>query len=745
MKIQDREMNFFQVLTGFFPVNIIISQFKFNLFAILFWGILFGIVSDGLGYSFGIPFLFYSPEYLGTVSPWSFYLVGFALGGFIMGFNTYSYIKLGPHYPFLVTVNRPFIKFCINNSLIPVAFIIYYIVQILIFQSNEEFASNFNKMMYILALLAGTLTFLVLSSIYFFRISFKFIPHKQPESEKPIESVMVNEGNWFKQFRFERDRTFIYLGLKLKLHASRSTKHLDKHVVEQVYAKNRINSSVYEILTICVFFILGFFNQYPLLEVPAAMSIILLLTVFLMLFSALQSWFRGWIFVFLISALLIMDQLSIHTEMFRYSNYAYGLDYSKDATTEYSIQNISRISGNDSLRQSSFNNYLKTLENWKKQTGEEKPKLVIINTSGGGSRSALWTFTVLQQADIILKDQLTKNVHLITGASGGMIGAAYYRQLMIEEHEGRITHYKGNELRDNMGKDLLNRLSFMASTNDIFIRYQKFSYNNHLYTKDRGFAFEQQLIKNTDGVLDHELGYYKSYEKQAIIPTMIFSPTIVNDGRRLLICSQPVNFLTADTTERIGQQTISENLEYHTLFSKQDAEKIRFTSVLRASATFPFVMPMVTMPSTPEIQLMDAGIRDNYGTKTTVEFLNSMKDWIKENTSGVIILQIRDTKKVLDNERYNQVSFIEKLTLPFNNMYKNFPRVQDFNQEELLNSLTLSLNFPIDVIDFNLREKQEDRISLSWHLTTQEKIKIETALMSADNMSSLIKLKTLLK
>src|SRR5690606_25586486 len=137
--------------------------------------------------------------------------------------------------------------------------------------------------------------------------------------------------------------------------------------------------------------------------------------------------------------------------------------------------------------------------------------------------------------------------------------------------------------------------------------------------------------------------------------------------------------------------------DFQSFFKDCNPEEVRFSSVMRASSTFPFVMPMVTMPSTPEVQLMDAGIRDNYGGKITMEFLDSMKDWIRKNTSGVIIVQIRDTKKILDNEIYHQVSLIDKLSLPFGNMYKNFPRTQDFDQEQLFAIGSQQFTFPVDL------------------------------------------------
>jgi hypothetical protein len=243
----------------------------------------------------------------------------------------------------------------------------------------------------------------------------------------------------------------------------------------------------------------------------------------------------------------------------------------------------------------------------------------------------------------------------------------------------------------------------------------------------------------------HRLGYYTDPEAAGKIPVMIFSPTIVNDGRRLLISSQSMHFLTENNS--IGTEISNSygEIDFQTFFKNNDPQGLRFSSALRASATFPFIMPMVTMPTSPEMQVMDAGIRDNYGMKTTVNFLFQMQEWIAQNTSGVIILQIRDTKKILNNESYDKVSFIDKITLPFGNMYNNFTLTQDFDQDQLLQSASYNLDFPVDVIGFNLREKTADRISLSWHLTKREKVKIENAYMSRSNQQSLKRLKFLLK
>ena len=62
-------------------------------------------------------------------------------------------------------------------------------------------------------------------------------------------------------------------------------------------------------------------------------------------------------------------------------------------------------------------------------------------------------------------------------------------------------------------------------------------------------------------------------------------------------------------------------------------------------------------------------------------------------------------------------------------------------QEQLIKLTKTSFDFPVDIISFNLRESIDDRISLSWHLTSREKQKIKLALNSKENKQALLTLK----
>ena len=728
-----------KLVRDFFPFVLLKAQIKYNFFGLLYWALLFSILCNLFGANFGVPFLFYSPEYLGEVGLWSFALLGFSVGGFSMAFNVYSYIKLGPRFPFLVVVSTPFFRFCINNFLIPLAYITIYLVKMTAFQLTEELASKSNVLIYNISFLTGFLLFILFSILYFFPLRTNKDADDTFTESNPV-STITSKGigqKWYNYFREKRTRPIYYIGKRFKLHKSRSVSHLEKNVVESVFSKTRINAFIFEILTIGAFISLSFFRNFSLFEVPAAMSILMLLTILSMVIGALNSWFHRWTYPLIFFVFLGMSAISSKTGLFRYTSYALGLNYAKEKIIEYSPENIRRNHKTSESAYPSKGNIIGMLENWKKKTGEEKPKLVILNTSGGGLRSALWTFTVLSNANEKLDAKLSQNLQMITGASGGMVGAAYFREIQLRKDLKTID---GNTaiFKERLSKDLLNRLSFSASTSDLFMRYKKVVYYDKKYTQERGCEFEKELHQNLNDYLEHPLGYYKEYEKSSSIPLMIFSPTIVNDGRRLLISSQNLSFMIGN-----DKKTTYENIDFQSFFKNNEPNHMRFSSVLRANATFPMIMPMMALPTKPEIQLMDAGIRDNYGGKVSVDYLFALNEWIAENTSGVVILEIRDTKRIMSNEVYRELSLMDKLFLPFGNLLTNFTRTQDLDQEQLTKLCETSFNFPVDKVTFNLREDYNERISLSWHLTKREKQKIEAAFSSQENQTAFDKLKSL--
>ncbi len=374
------------------------------------------------------------------------------------------------------------------------------------------------------------------------------------------------------------------------------------------------------------------------------------------------------------------------------------------------------------------------------------PKLIILNTSGGGLRSTLWTLYSLQYADSCLNGELLKHIQFITGSSGGMIGAAYLRELYWEKQSGMIDNIYDREYLHKAGKDILNPMLFSLAVSDFFFPLQKVEKGHHKYNKDRGYAFEWKLNENTDNIMNRTLADYAQPESEALIPMMVFVPTIANDARKLLVASQPVSYLTQNSfTNRVSVEPVFDGIEFSKFFEKQEAKDVHFTSVLRMNSSFPYISPIVTLPSDPYIEVIDAGMRDNFGMELTLKYLYTFKNWIATNTSGVVILQIRDKRKENIVDENPSKTIIQNISLPMGVLYSNLFATQDYNQNQLLEYASIWFEQKVDVINFELRNEKTDKISLSWHLTQTEKRKILESVNMPENQASLLRLKLLLQ
>ncbi len=726
--------NTFQFVRVFFPFVLFVHHLKHNLLGFFYWVFFFLLISDRVGVGFGLSYLFLSPEYQGNTSFFSFLLLGFSFGGLTMAFHSYSYMRLASRFPFLAMVNKPFVRFCINNSVIPTAFVVFFIIRIVRFQRMEEFESWLNIFFFVSGLLVGFFLFVGVALLYFFPINKNLFELKRYDEDQSVRTsrwLRFGKRNRVKVNRANRQKLYWYIGRGLRVQQCRSTKHYAQSLLQSVFDQNRISTTIFEITTIITFILIGLFGGKTFLDVPAGVSVVLLLTIILMLLSALLSWLRVWAYPVLILCFLLMNYLSKTVDMFKFQTQAYGLSYDEPAL--YTDSTIYCMSKDAAARKNDYDDYISYLENWKKQTGEEKPLLVVVNTSGGGSRSASWVFQVLRMCDSMSNFKSSKHIAMMTGASGGTVGASYYRSLLLEQYQTKKVNFHDKKYFEEISQDLLNKLSFAASTNDLFFRYQS-TFEDSEYSYDRAMAFESDLNENTGQRLNKPLRYYRSYEKQGIIPNLILTPSVVNDARRIMISSLGLSFLMDSASPAPETNHVQENIDLHLLLKKQHSEKLRLSSALRMNASFPYVLPMTSLPTVPEIQLMDAGARDNFGTKITVQWLMRLESWISKNTRGVVILQIRDNKRIMYNEEARSFGLFNKFTAPISNVFTNFPRIQDYDQDELLHLIMDKYDVPIETVNLSLRERQKDRISLSWHLTQHEKLKVLSAIRRSSNV-----------
>lgn len=721
----------FQRAFYFFPIQLLFLHFKRSHLVLAVWLLMFGIITQNVGVKYGIPFLFLYPEYLGEVSFWSYLIIGFSCGGFIMSFNMYSYIMHGFKFRFIATVSRPYQKFSINNSIIPILFIITYLISSYLFQVNKEFETVTSAIIHLSGFLLGVLVFVTISNIYFFRTNkdlFKISGKKEEEFEKEISEMgqdlnmssgWFNFRNWFSHDDGWTVHTYLASPTRIKL--ARDSAHYDIELIKKVFYQNHLNASIFEVAVIISFLLLGSFKEYPVFLIPAGASIFLLVTIIIMIISSLYSWFRGWTFTFILVGVLVLNFLSQQTELFSYKNFAYGLDYSGEKA-KYTDEVIAQLNTDSVAYEKDKREMIVILNKWKRdlqnEFGVEKPPIVFFCASGGGIRSSVWTLSVMQKLDSLSDGMFSRYCKMITGASGGMIGSAYYRELLMQKQDGKIKTTLNREYIDRMARDILNPVAFCIATSDVFIRYQRFSDGPYKYTIDRGYIFEKSLNDNLGNVFEKRIFDYRIPEENADIPMVVFTPTIVNQGRKLIISPLNLSFLTYQNSDNYCSSF--GEVEFKRFFRDQNAVNLRYSSAIRMSATFPYVMPMVTLPTEPSTEIMDAGIRDNYGISITLKFINEFKSWIENNTSGVIIVTTRDRPKELKIGNYNY-SLYTKMAKPAFNVLDNIFYTQDFENDQLIETTIKNSGLKIQVVDFCLPNSDKNKISLSWHLTKLEK------------------------
>ncbi len=733
---------------------------------LFFWISIVAVFTGNFGRILGIPYLFLDPEYLNKVDFWSFFIVGFCMGGFTAAFNISCYILYGHEFSFLGVLEKPFTKFSINNSLLPVIVNVAYLIYIFSFQMENEYRGAWDLFWKMSGYLAGFLGMLAVLYTYF-RLTnkdiFKFLTGSV---DKRLKKVKVNRKralDKLKEVRGRQSRVDYYWDEKLRL---RPTEYIqdfyDKEAILKVFDQNHFNLVLIELLIIVVVLLLGFFMDNPYFQIPAAASAILFATIFIMLSGAISYWFRSWGLIFSITAFLLINFL-VKMDVFHNLNPAFGLNYN-GTQAEYSIKTLDETNTPEVYNQD-MESMLPVLENWKaKQKGPGKPKMVFLCVSGGGQRAALWTMRVMQQTDSLLKGGLLDNTMLITGASGGIVGAAYYRELFLRQKAGEIANRMSDEYLSKIAMDNLNPMIFSLLVNDMFIRFQYFKYDGEVYLKDRGYAFENQLNRNTDRFLDKKLKDYEEAESSATVPMLLMAPTIVNDGRKLYISTQNVGFMTINgASADLDIVTKVRGVDFRSFFKEQRADELRFLSALRMSATFPYITPNIELPSDPPLEIMDAGISDNYGISDAVRFMYVFREWIGENTSGVVIFSVRDHEKNADIEKKAAESIIQRFSSPISGVYNNLGNIQDLNNDSRIefaaewfkgklyqveveyNTNTIfeeESALPTEVL---LERKENERASLNWHLTTKEKKNIIDNINLKSNQEALQRLKRILE
>lgn len=695
---------------------------------------------------YGVDSLYLAPEYLGNVNFLSTVIVGSAVGSFIMSWNITTFILFSRHFKFLATTTNPFLKYCINNGVIPLIFLLFYFVNAVIFGRYKELLTVWEILLLTTGFLAGLIFSISISFYYFFRADKTINRHmavggnSNENLHSDEKSLVIQTGGGSKMMKVQS-----YFHDPKTIRPVRNVSHYSSTFIEKVFSRHHFAAVISIFVAFVFLIIVGFFLDRHVFQLPAAASITIFFSILVAVAGAFSYFLQSWSVPFLVILFVVINILYKY-EIIDPTNKAYGLNYSnRKERPLYNHKSLQDLCTPEQIEQDK-KHMIQVLKNWKKKQTEKKPVFYIITSSGGGTRSATFTLSILQYLDSLCNGKLMDKTFMITGASGGILGASYFRELALKKSSGDPVNLQNKEYLQNISGDLLNPMLSSFIARDLTSPSQKFKVGDYYFIKDRGYAFEQKLAENTQWLLNKQLKDIQQDEFNARIPLILFNSVITRDSRKMIVSTQPVSFLMkpAFDTNRVSEMD-PDAVDFGALFSKQNPMNLRLLSALRMNATFPYVLPNVWLPSNPVIDVMDAGLRDNYGQETALRFLFVFRKWLAENTSKVVLIQIRDRRSGGWEHPYESGDISEIITKPMLLLQYNYYKMQEYNQNEIV-SLESFINDKFYKLSFQYVPRNEDiTAALNFHLTKREKKNIEEATGNENNVKAFDKFKQLLK
>ncbi len=396
---------------------------------------------------------------------------------------------------------------------------------------------------------------------------------------------------------------------------------------------------------------------------PASVSVLLLIAFVAAFFGAvtyLAQQRRWWLYpVFLLVAVVpfACPQNQVENRLPGLTNVETGEDYYATPTR---LAGIGARSAPEERAKVGLLNDADALKQWHKLMEAEfdgPQSLVLVACSGGASASAIYTADVLFTLEEACPG-FSRRIRIVSGASGGMFGAAYfvshlrpggliasaretpaYRDYLQEvrnsnadpagERFQRIVAAYKAEMEKRRGPFFAGlQADFLSPVVQKWIHkdipLSPFGFLSGSTVNDRGAALERAWSVRQNGALDVPVRGLRELERSGDLPSLVFTPMMVEDGRQLLISNLDLDYMVA-TGEVVDPDTDAPKLlsymgaEFFRLFPKADG--FRLSTAVRMNASFPFLSPSAALPTDPVRHVVDAGYYDNYGMVVATKWL----------------------------------------------------------------------------------------------------------------------------
>ncbi len=272
--------------------------------------------------------------------------------------------------------------------------------------------------------------------------------------------------------------------------------------------------------------------------------------------------------------------------------------------------------------------------------------LVVLAVDGGGIRAATWIVSMLTTLEKDLP-VFPYSVRFVTGASGGMVGAAYYVSTLQKPDTvaDGATHAKesGAFLSPEAMLDAISKDSLEATVRRLVFRdISPVVWRSYA---DRGYALEHEWEQNTES-MRQTFAALAPGEAEGWRPSLLFSPTIVEDGRRLLISNldlEKVSRVSLPLSAPAPRSDSVSALELAKLVPTA-LRKLHVSTVARINAAFPYVSPAAEIPTQPLRRVVDAGYYDEHGVALAAAWILANEEAIRAHARKVALIQIPDQR-----------------------------------------------------------------------------------------------------
>jgi len=611
-------------ISRFYPFQLPFFQLRRHPFLMAVWGIFWAMGLGFVGQGVGVEMIFFSPGE-GLSNPvWGTFAWGIAFGIFTTAYHLATFLLDAHHAGFLLHTGRNFIfLYALNNSLLPLAFLFFYIARYNKLHLDSPFLQA-----EIVALLLGTALVWGLALLYFgrWKLSLRALKAflRTTAQSTGGEAVRPSSGLWLLS---SGERVGYYLSIPGGISAvARQIPHSAAlRLMESILTRGHLAALILEVIIIGLVLLWGYLQSVTDIYLPASVVVLVVGAMIIMLLGALDYWLKrvgtGFIAFMTLYALLAWK---IAYEA-RQSSPIFGLSYDRlwpYTPPAWNPEVTNQIAADSSL-------FARVLERRLAVQSGFRPVFLWVTVSGGGWRSAYWTFLNLYLLDSLSNGRFYHVVAGITGASGGLIGATYWRELHLFHPDRPPQIAEANRLTQDLLNPIFSTglLSLLSPST-----YWTDTLTHTTYLKGRDYAFETHLIQNTNAFYEHRLKDYAPYEQNGQTPLIIFTPACLSNSLQLIISPLPLSFLCWADRSPVA-------IELNRLLP---ASQMRITSALRMNAAFPFVLPAVRLPTRPPLDVIDAGAIDNLGQSLTLRLLWKQRHLLASRTSKIIWIEIRD-------------------------------------------------------------------------------------------------------